>query len=239
MSTAASGLKELHRLHIQLQKVRERLEGGPKQIRAREKFVANKRAEIDASKQQLKQIKMGADQKSLQLKTNESKILDLKGKLNAAASNREFDIIRSQIDADTMANSVLEDEILELLEKVDAHQAKIAQLEEEAKRAESEKDKVSRQVGDAGPGLESEAAELGKSLQTAESSLPGAILETYRRLVQAHGAGALAPVAANKACGACYAIVSPQYFVDINTGKFVFCRSCGRLLYRDDAAATE
>jgi predicted nucleic acid-binding Zn-ribbon protein len=236
MSTAATGLKELHRLHIQLQKVRERLEGGPRQIRAREKLVDQKKAEIEASKGQLKQLRMAADQKSLQLKTNESKILDLKAKLNAAASNREFDIIRSQIDADTMANSVLEDEILELLEKVDAHQSRIAKLEEEAKHAEAEKDRVKRQVGDAGPGLEGEASALATALKSAESTLPGAILETYRRLVQAHGAGALAPVASNKACGACHAIMSPQYFVDINTGKFVFCRSCGRLLYRDEPA---
>jgi predicted nucleic acid-binding Zn-ribbon protein len=68
----------------------------------------------------------------------------------------------------------------------------------------------------------------------AEKSVPDTVLAAYRRLVQAHGAGALASVA-NKACTACYAILSPQALVDIRTGKIVICRSCGRILYRDEA----
>ena len=72
---------------------------------------------------------MAADQKQLQLKAGEEKIKDLKRKLNAAASNREYQILKEQIAADEMANSVLEDEILEALEKIDQFQAKIAEAE--------------------------------------------------------------------------------------------------------------
>ncbi len=235
MSTAATGLKELHQIHIQLHSVRQKLESGPKQVAARERFAEQKRQEIQKSRDQWKQLKMAADQKSLQLKTNEAKITDLKVKLNVAASNREFDIIRAHIDADTMANSVLEDEILELYEKIDAMQVRIAAGEEEIKKAESEQQRVAQVVAAAEPALENEAQELSVALRSAESALPGTVLETYRRLVQAHGASALASVE-GRACTACNAILSPQYCVDVNTGKLVFCRSCGRLLYRDDDA---
>ena len=43
----------------------------------------------------------------------------LKAKLNAAASNREYQALKDQIAADQMAGSVLADEILEALEKID------------------------------------------------------------------------------------------------------------------------
>jgi uncharacterized protein len=58
-------------------------------------------------------------------------------------------------------------------------------------------------------------------------------LDSYRRLVHAHGAGALASVE-NRACTACHAILSPQDNLNVKTGKLIFCRSCGRLLYPPD-----
>ena len=70
-------------------------------------------------KEKLLELRKSADGKSLQLKSNEAKNLDLTAKLNAASSNKEYEIISSQIEADKMANSVLEDEILEALDKVD------------------------------------------------------------------------------------------------------------------------
>ena len=56
------------------------------------------------------------------------------------------------------------------------------------------------------------------------------VLTHFRRLVAAHGAGALA-AAEGGVCSACYIELSPQMRVELNSDKLVFCRSCGRLLY--------
>jgi uncharacterized protein len=231
MSAAAAGLKRLHELHLRLQELQHQLEHGPRQVRARQQILTKKQAEIDALKAELKQARMVADQKNLQLKTNENKIADLRAKLNQAQSNREFDIIRSQIDADTMANSVLEDEILEVLEKVDQIQQKMGKGEAEAAQAAAEVRRYADEVESTAPKLRAQATEIDASLREAEKILPGQTVEMYRRLVQAHGAGALATVEGN-ACTACNEILSPNSLVELNTGKFIFCRSCGRLLYR-------
>jgi hypothetical protein len=231
MSAAAAGLKRLHELHIRLQELQQQLEHGPRQVKARQQILAKKQVEIDAFKAELKQTRMVADQKNLQLKTNENKIADLRVKLNQASSNREFDIIRSQIDADTMANSVLEDEILEVLEKVDQIQQKIAKVDGEAALAAAEVRRYADEVESTVPRVRSQAAEIEASLREAEKILPSTTIEMYRRLVQAHGAGALASVE-GKSCTTCNEILSPNLLVELNTGKFIFCRSCGRLLYR-------
>lgn len=235
MSAAAAGLKRLHELHLRLQELQQQLEHGPRQIKARQQIVARKEGEVDVLKAEYKQVRMLADQKNLQLKTKEGNIAQQKAKLNQATSNREFDIIRSQIDADTMANSVLEDEILEVLEKVDQLQAKIKKSEEEVAQAAAEVRRIAQEVETVAPKLRSQVSELEASLREAEKILPGAAMETYRRLVQAHGAGALSTVE-NNACTACFAVLSTNTLVELNTGKFLFCRSCGRLLYRPEAA---
>jgi len=233
MSAATAGLKRLHELHIRLQDINKQLEHGPRQVKARQQILAKKQAEIDALKAELKQTRMLADQKNLQLKTNETKIDQLRGKLNQAQSNREFDVIRSQIDADTMANSVLEDEILEVLEKVDQQQHKIKQAEDEIAQTAADLRRVAQEVESGAPKLREQAIELQSALSDAEKILPQTAITTYRRLVQAHGAGALATVE-NNACTACFELLSANYLVELNTGKFLFCRSCGRLLYRPE-----
>jgi len=230
MNKTAGSLKHLHELHIQLRQVNEQLERGPKQIRARRQHVERKQSEHDALRDELKQLRMAADQKSLQLKTNEAKIQELKIKLNSASSNREFDIMKAQIEADTMANSVLEDEILDALDKVDRMQANISTADDDLGKAQSEETRIRGEVEAAEPRLREQAQELEASLTNCERDLPGTIMEKYRRLVQAHGADALAAVE-NRACTSCYAILLPNAIVEINTGKSQFCKSCGRLLY--------
>jgi predicted nucleic acid-binding Zn-ribbon protein len=234
MNSTAGGLKDLHELHLRLQSVQEELLRGPKQIEARRQFAERKQTELEALRGQIKKLKMATDQKTLQLRSNESKISELKVRLNAASSNREFDIIKGQIDADTMANSVLEDEILEALEKVDQATSAVAAAETEFQKAVAEQKRIESEVAQGRPGLEHQAGEVRSALANAEKLLPATIYEGYRRLVQAHGAGALASVR-NKACTACNAILAPQNLVDIRTGKIITCRSCGRMLYRDDS----
>src|SRR6185437_3571227 len=125
MSSTCAGMKQLHELRLKLGEISDELERGPRQIAARKQNIEKKKEELEVQRTKLKQTKVSADQKNLQLKTSEARIYDLNGKLNSAANNREYEALRSQIAADTMAKSVLEDEILEALEKVDAAQIEL------------------------------------------------------------------------------------------------------------------
>jgi hypothetical protein len=226
----ANTLPELHRLHLAIQEVQEEIDRGPRQLRARSNTTASRLAELEAQRQKQKQLKMLADQKSLQLKTNEAKLADLKGELNQAASNREFDIIKGQIEADKVANSVLEDEILETLDKVDKAQAELKKLESDVAIAQAEEKKFASEVDQRRPSLEARLGSLREELQQAETYLPEEIRAAYQRLVQAHGASALSPVE-NATCTSCYVRLTPQNAVSIESGTIMFCRTCGRLLY--------
>ena len=226
-----NGLPELHQLLLALAEVQEEIDRGPRLVKVRQQAVAQKQTELEAQRQKHKSLRVTADQKALQLKSSESKIGDLRGKLNQAASNREFDIIKGQIEADTMANSVLEDEILDSLEQVDAAQAAIKRLEEELTRAKAEETKTIAETAAALPGFEARKTDLSGKIAAAETKLPEEIQIPYRRLVQAHGAGALSHLDGD-VCTSCYVKLPPQSAVQVRTGKILFCKTCGRLLYR-------
>ncbi len=230
MSTTASRMRKLHQLHIKFQKVQAQLDRGPKQIQARQHFVQRKQTKLETEKECLISLKKTADAKTLDFKTNDRKISELKSKLNMASSNREYDIIKGQIEADTMANSVLEDEILESLESVDQAQVEWTNLNEEYTVAKSEEERVAKAITAAEPDLKNESRVLESEISDAAHSLPAEVAVVYRRLVQAHGSNALAPVE-NGACSACNVDLSPQSRVELNSGKIIFCRPCGRMLY--------
>ncbi|MBD3672339.1 MAG: phospholipase [Planctomycetaceae bacterium] len=232
MDKTTSLLPEMHQVHQKLETVRGKLERGPRQIAAQERVLKQKEEERDALKEKLTELRKAADGKTLQLKSNEAKIQDLKGKLNAAASNKEYEIISSQIEADEMANSVLEDEILEALDKVDQSQQDIAAAEEAIQEQQAKIKATEQQVNETKEGLEEEASTYEAELAELEKELPGTMMDQYRRLVEAHGAGCLTEVE-NDACTSCYAIISPQEKVQLNMGKVMLCRSCGRIMYQN------
>jgi len=230
MKVKDNGLRRLHELHLQLQDVQEQLDRGPRRLKARGQATQQKQVDLEAQLQKQKMLRVTADQKSLQLKTNEAKIVDLRSKLNMASSNREFDIIKGQIEADTMANSVLEDEILATLEKVDGSQIAVRELEQELVKSKSDEQRIAEEIESAEPGLTRRMAELQTQITEAERCLPGETAIVYRRLVQAHGAAALAEVEGD-ICSACYVTIPPQLLVFLRSGQIMFCKTCGRLLY--------
>ncbi|MEM9702717.1 MAG: hypothetical protein AAF907_09780 [Planctomycetota bacterium] len=236
MSETAAGLSRLHAVHQEIARVREELARGPRQVRARRKAVQTKNAEIDALREKLLLLKKSGDAKNLQLQTNEEKILGLKVKLNQATSNDVFAALRREIDADQASTAVLEDEILETFDRVDAAGQEIEAAEADRDKRIADADALEEKVSAERAGLEEELAALTETLRQCESIIPANLANDYRRLVERHGPTAMAPVA-DRVCTSCQTTLSPQQKVALNMGEFVFCGSCGRLLYRADATA--
>lgn len=238
MTISAAALRELHRIHRQLTDLRNRLARGPKQVRAAAANLTRLEQSFQEAKQALTRTRVASDDRQLQLKQRENRIQDLQSKLNACGSNREYQALKEQIAADEQANSVLQDEILEMLEKIDEQQAKIASIEAEQKQAGSEADKVKARVAEEHDRLEAELARVTEELRNAEKALPAEFKQTYDRISQARGEDALAEVSGNS-CGSCFQMLPPQIINELLLSKPVFCKSCGALMYLPEDSEAE
>jgi hypothetical protein len=228
----------LHRIHRQLSDLRERLDRGPKQVRAAEANVKRCEEEVARHREELKASRKETDQKQLQLKGNEEKIKDLKRKLNMATSNREYQVLKEQIAADEMANSVLEDEILESLEQVDAFGPKITEAEAALAAAKQRTAQLEAEVQHQQPHILHDVQRLEGELRQSEEALPATAREVYQRMVRQRGEDALAAVT-DGCCGGCNQQVPLNVQAEIRMSHPMFCKTCGRLLYLldDDAPA--
>ena len=230
MASYNESFSTLHRIHKQMGDLQDRLQRGPKQIRVVETNVKNCEAEVAQAKETYKQARLASDEKQLQLKSREARLKDLQGKLNTAQNNKEFQLLKEQMAADVQANSVLSDEILEALERLDVLQANIKTAEANLAKTKEDMAKVRKRVDDQQQGLESELARVQAELRAEEDKLDGDFKPSYQRLAKALGADCLAPVE-GECCGGCSQTLQPQTLNLLGLDKPTFCKSCGRLMY--------
>lgn len=230
MPVLSSVLRLLHRLHRQLEDVHGRLERGPLQLRARQAGVAKLQESLTAAQGEVKAARVASDQKQLALKTSEEKIQGLQVKLNQAASNREYQALKDQIAADRMAGSVLQDEILELMEKLDTLKSAVAEAEAALAKGRGELEKQQQAVREQQSMLGDEIKRLETELRAAEIDLPQDLKADYARAIKSRGADGLAPIDGDS-CGGCYQHITPNMLSDLKLERVVFCKTCGRLLY--------
>ena len=233
---ASEIMRTLHRIHTQLSDLRTRIAAGPRQIAAYTAQVEAAEAGRTGVQEDVKKAKMTTDQKQLQLKTAETKIRDLDGKLNACKTNREYQTLTEQIAADKMATKVLEDEILEALDRIDAVRKTLPTTETAVEAARTQLAQTKSRVASEATSLEGEVQRLSVELESAERDLPADARTLYDRIVKQKGDEGLAPLD-GESCGGCFHQVTGNMHSNLLMGRVVVCRTCGRLLYVPETQA--
>ncbi len=230
-----SVLRRIHHLLGLRAEYKDRINQGPKVIQVAEGAERALEAELEELKNRRRQTQMAADAKQLQLSEREQRITDLEGKRNSAGSNREYQLLNDQIEADRAANAVLSDEILELLERVDELGRLIEEKTGHLENARVETAKVRARVEQEMSQTERELEGVVSEIRQLLSRIHPELREEFQRLVQQRGADALAATDL-KSCGHCQTMLTRQKGVELLQKKPAFCQSCGSILYPLESA---
>jgi len=234
MPVSDAVVRRLHEILSLAADIRGQIDRCPKQIQVAQHQLQAARDALAQCKESIKQKKMEADRKQLQQREREAKLYEWQGKLNAAANNREYQAVKDQLAADSQANSVLSDEILEILEAIDELQAKSTELNAKLAVVQADTTKAEARIQERLLVLQQELQRTESELQVAEAALPGDFIDTYRRMVGSRGEEAMAPLD-DKSCGGCNTGLPPRSLDQLRQGIPVPCSSCGRLLYRSNS----
>ncbi len=232
MAVTAEVLRELHHIHSQLALLNDRLNRGPRQIEIRKKTTLSLEQDLETARENAKQMRMASDKKQLDLATGEQRIVALKTKLNTANSNVEFHGLQEQIAAAEMANSVLQDEILESFDRSEELNAEVARSAERLQTSKKDLEETSNRINEATDGIKHDISLYQTELVTTEKNLSGPFKADYDRIIRNKGAEGLA-VAENDVCTACGTTITLNMQNDLLLAKTVWCQSCGVLLYLD------
>ena len=236
MTTATTDIMaSLHQILKSISTRQEKLERGPIRVAAHQANVQDKESQLESTREQLQQARMRVDAKQLQLKTSEAKILDLQTKLNTCANNREYQALLEQIAADQMAESVLEDEILESMETVDTLGESVTSATGEVDEAKKQMHEESKRVDAEAGVLQAEIGQLSQELTDTQGGLPEEIKTNYLRVVKTRKEDCMASVR-ESICEGCFTQITPNMVAQLALKESVVCTSCGRLLYPSDAS---
>ena len=167
MTVTASLVQTLHRINRQKSDLNSQLARGPKVVASAKTRWQAAQGGVQRIIDEITAMRIDVDDKQLQMKEREDKIHHWKGQLNAAKENREYQALKDQIAADTQANVVLSDEILEILERLDEMAEEQKKAEANAAEVLAEYEAIEKQVLDKKGVLEKELARVEAELSEA------------------------------------------------------------------------
>jgi predicted nucleic acid-binding Zn-ribbon protein len=129
-----------------------------------------------------------------------------------------------------MANSVLADEILEGMEKIDQLVLQVKEAEKSVEAIKNDLLKFRDGVAAEGQVIGGDIARLEKDLAEAEKNLPASLRDDYQRVIRGKGADGMASVE-DLVCQGCGQKITLNMQNELMLSHPIFCKNCGSLLY--------
>jgi len=201
--------------------------------------LANKReaikANLDKSKENLVAAQKNKRDRDKDLEVGIQKVEKLKAHTSEIKNNKEYQALLKEIEAAEQENKTVEDDILLLMEKIDAASAEITATEQQAKDDEAALQAEQKELGAAIRQIEAELNSVEQARHEQESRIQPAVLAHYQKLLLSKAGIAIAE-ARGEACSGCYMSIPPQVFVNVKKNESIItCPQCGRILYYKEA----
>jgi predicted nucleic acid-binding Zn-ribbon protein len=224
-------LVELQKIDAEIFLLKKELSSHPQIQKQYEAEFEKKKAAVKAAEDSLKAEQLKQKQKEGDLAAREEKISKLQAQLYQLKSNKEYSAMELEIKGLKADKSLLEEEILGLLDTSDQAKAALAK-EKEALGAEEKKHQARLAE------LKAKSEEIQKAVSAGDEkrkaytpNIEPRLLSQYERLLKNREGLALVPVVHN-ACGGCHMGLPPQVVNETQQHeKWIVCESCARLLY--------
>lgn len=230
MAGPAEILRELHHLRQHAKDLSTEIDRGPAKVRTYQDKMTKQEQILKDAQDVIKKLKVAIHDKETSIKAKLQTIEKHEMQLNQASSKKEYDALKVEIASDKKDCRKYEDEILEAMTEVETRTAHLPNIEKELQKGKQEIHKLIDDVQSRRNGLSEELNNVHKKMREVEETLQPDVKMQYERLVNARGEDALSGVQ-GRTCIACYTEITTQNFNDLSYGKFVVCKSCGRMLY--------
>lgn len=234
-------IKEQIRSLVQLQVIDGKIHGlrkekghAPEEVLKLQKELEDKKANLKNLEEEDKTLAKRRKEKEIDLGSKEENIKRLNSQLPSLKTNKEYHAMLSEITSFKTDISVLEEDILKIMDEQEAIKGKLAKekayLTEEERNFQGEKKKIDEHVKE----IEFAINDLTAKRNQIIPSIDKRIYSTYERILK--GKDGLALVAVKDySCQGCYIGVTPQVVNEIKMqDKIVTCESCARILYIEE-----
>lgn len=232
------GFRELIELHLAEQEersARKRQEKLRENIAALDESLAEARGKLAAAQERRDTVvglRKGLEREVEELDAARGKY---RSQLMEARTNEVYRTLLSEIETAAKTISEKETSILELMERIEAAEAVVADAQGELDAAEGENRKEAADYEAEVARLEQVRADARARADEGRQAVPKRLLPVYDRILAARDSKALS-LCKDETCSECHVAIRPQVWVEILREKKIHnCGGCGRILYRAES----
>jgi predicted nucleic acid-binding Zn-ribbon protein len=225
-------LYELQKYDTTIEKHNADIKKAPELIKAKNAELVDKKEQTENKKKAFVDMSSLRKEKESALAQKEQAIDKRSVELNSVKSNDTYKAIILEIDKTKADKNIIEDEILELLMKIDQEAVLVKKAELELKEFEI---KIKNDIAE----IEKSAIASKQEIKNIEylrnkhkSTIDSVVLSHYERVRQGNGGQGVCLVEGN-ACSVCGNMLRPQVVNQLQKGiDLVFCDGCSRILLK-------
>lgn len=220
-------------LHVKLRlfyDCSEQTARAPKQVEFAKQREEQYRQKLEATTQQLQDLRRKAKEKQNDLGTREAQVKKMQVQRDGAANNKEYALLGDNIQATIAANEVLGVELFELLEQVDVMVQQEKTAADVLGKAVLETKTTTEQTASAIKKLEQELARLESELAELFAKIPAELRTELQRKRPALREKTVTPLD-DGACSSCWQMITPQMRSALSMKHPILCPGCGALLF--------
>jgi len=195
---------------------------------------ANK-TELDRVREALEAAQKGKRDRDRDLEEGGQKVEKLKSRTPDIKTNKEYTALLKEIETVEQENKAIEDDILKLMEKIDAAAGEIRTAEsrsaDEAAAIAAERKQLEENIAK----VEAELVTIERERHELAARIEAPLLAKYQKRSAAL-AGKVVVEARGESCSGCFMSIPPQLFVNVKKNtEIITCPHCTRILYYKDA----
>ncbi len=231
MNEQIKKLIELQQIDSGIYELSGEKERKPLEFEAEKQKLEQKKTKLKELRDELKSVEVERKNLEIDLESKQINVAKYESQLFQIKTNKEYNALQKEIDGLKADNSLIEDKILELLERIDTINNDIAREKETLKTEEDAFLEFRKRYEAQLEQLKEELSEFNKKREDAVLLIEPKTLAVYERILKNKDGLALVKVE-DGACQGCFMSLPPQTINDLRMGeRLVACENCTRLLY--------
>jgi uncharacterized protein len=224
-------LINLQAVDSEIYALRNQQEQMPAEIKVIEAAFEEKKKHLSDLEKELLDLQKQKKERELELASKEESTKKLQGQLYSLKTNKEYQTMLGQIQDSKADASVIEDKILEVMDRADKTKSKIEQEKEHLKGEEKvflgEKKKVDDKLKEISQRIETLVSQRKQIIPGIDAK----ILAQYEKILSNRNGLAIVSVKTDS-CGGCNMLVPHQVINMIKMyDRIITCEMCNRILY--------
>ncbi|RJQ16661.1 MAG: hypothetical protein C4560_09315 [Nitrospiraceae bacterium] len=224
-------LVELQEIDSSILSIAEKIEALPEKLEQFKNPFKEAGNSLQKLRAQFETVGKNKKAKELELEEMQDRIVKLKARNKDIKTNKEYEAHLKEIEGFEKSRFKIEDEVLSLMESLDASGKEMQKEELKLKKAEEEFKQQERVVEEEKKILHAEMETYKTKRKEFVSKIDADMYEQYMNLLKRLGGLAVVPTK-NEICLGCNTNIPPQLYNDIKKNENIFtCYYCKRFLY--------